>query len=364
MKQTYSDAKRILVLSGTIIAFMIGSAFASGQEVLQYYAAFGLKGCIFGGFITYAVFFLITKQVLTDGMKQSSDKTENIFQKYLGKKLGILYRWCITILIYLAYIVMLSGCGSVFREQFGIPSRIGVLFMAVCTALTVMIGLHKLVNILGFLGPLLIIVIFSVSLISVFTNFEGILLGNIEIQYLPVKKISSCWWLSAFNYSCFALSGAYMFYGGIGKSCKPGDPQKIAFLSSTFFIITIILMGLATLGHIDEVYRLDIPIAYIADLLIPGFGSGFSLIMICGIFTTAVPMLWQSSNAVCRKGKSKKYYLLVLLLVAGACVVAQLPFARLVNIIFPIQGYLGVALVSATLVRSTAAVMRSDEEVR
>ena len=38
--------KRVLILAGAIIAFTIGSGFATGQEIIQYYTAYGAKGLL------------------------------------------------------------------------------------------------------------------------------------------------------------------------------------------------------------------------------------------------------------------------------------------------------------------------------
>ena len=38
--------KRVLILAGAIIAFTIGSGFATGQEIIQYYTAYGVKGLL------------------------------------------------------------------------------------------------------------------------------------------------------------------------------------------------------------------------------------------------------------------------------------------------------------------------------
>lgn len=37
------DIKRVLSYSGAFIAFLIGSGFATGQEVSQYFSSFGFK---------------------------------------------------------------------------------------------------------------------------------------------------------------------------------------------------------------------------------------------------------------------------------------------------------------------------------
>ena len=38
--------KRVLILAGAIIAFTIGSGFATGQEIVQYYIAYGMSGLL------------------------------------------------------------------------------------------------------------------------------------------------------------------------------------------------------------------------------------------------------------------------------------------------------------------------------
>ena len=37
--------KRVLILAGAVIAFTIGSGFATGQEIIQYYTAYGVQSC-------------------------------------------------------------------------------------------------------------------------------------------------------------------------------------------------------------------------------------------------------------------------------------------------------------------------------
>ena len=38
--------KRVLILAGAVIAFQIGSGFATGQEIIQYYTAYGVEGLL------------------------------------------------------------------------------------------------------------------------------------------------------------------------------------------------------------------------------------------------------------------------------------------------------------------------------
>lgn len=50
------NLKRVLILAGAIIAFTIGSGFATGQEIVQYYTAYGTKNILV--LLVFAVAFL------------------------------------------------------------------------------------------------------------------------------------------------------------------------------------------------------------------------------------------------------------------------------------------------------------------
>ena len=62
--------KRVLILAGAIIAFTIGSGFATGQEIIQYYTAYGVKGLL--------VILTLQKQVQSRSLKKEMMYT-NIF---------------------------------------------------------------------------------------------------------------------------------------------------------------------------------------------------------------------------------------------------------------------------------------------
>ena len=54
--------KRVLILAGAIIAFTIGSGFATGQEIIQYYTAYGAKGLL--------IILILQKQELSKSLKR------------------------------------------------------------------------------------------------------------------------------------------------------------------------------------------------------------------------------------------------------------------------------------------------------
>ena len=57
-KQGYVDFKNVSRFSGAILATLIGSGFASGEEILQFFTVYG-KNSIFASLIALVLFLIL-----------------------------------------------------------------------------------------------------------------------------------------------------------------------------------------------------------------------------------------------------------------------------------------------------------------
>ena len=116
-----------------------------------------------------------------------------------------------------------------------------------------------------------------------------------------------------------------------------------------FFPLAETLIRVSTnfglLTHFEALYASDIPSLILAEFLWPPLASIFSVVILAGIFTTAVPLLWTVSARFAQE-KTTKFYALTAGLGAIACFVAlMLPFRKIVNIIYGINGYVGILVI-------------------
>lgn len=65
---------RVLILAGAVIAFTIGSGFATGQEIIQYYTAYGVQGIF--TVLLFAVCFIYYNYNLPRPEQRSTLKKE------------------------------------------------------------------------------------------------------------------------------------------------------------------------------------------------------------------------------------------------------------------------------------------------
>lgn len=139
---------RVVTIGGAFIAFAIGSGFSTGQEIMQFFAAYGTE------IVLCAVVFFIGNlymnyNFLEAGRKGQFEKGSQVFNYFGGKYIGLFFDWFSVIFSFASYFVMIAGAGATLQQQFGIQPVIGAVIIAALAGLTVMLGLNKLVDIIG-----------------------------------------------------------------------------------------------------------------------------------------------------------------------------------------------------------------------
>ena len=72
----------------------------------------------------------------------------------------------------------------------------------------------------------------------------------------------------------------------------------------------------------------------------------FSILIVTGIYTASVPLLWQTAFRLAEEGSLRFKRIAVILAAAGIAASLLLPFNRLMNIVYVLIGYLGFLLLA------------------
>jgi len=343
---------RIFRYSGAIIAFLIGSGFASGQEVKQFFTAYGPVYGTLGGLITLAILLYATIVVLNDGRKLKLEDTNSIFRYYCGNVVGRFFEWLMPLFLLGIYVIMLSGASSLLSEYFGLPPAFGRILMLVLSLGTVLLGLERLTNVIGNIGPVIIAFVIAVALGCIFAHPAGIAEAASDYQAYHMTKATAAWWLSGITYGTFCAFTLMPFLAGIGKTLKSEQEcTKSGALGSGAFAGTAILLSCGMSAYLPQLFDKSVPTVLMADFLIPGVGVVFSVIMLAGIYTTAVPMLWSVCNKLVTDDKSRKFRIMAVAFAALSYFGGSLPFATLINIIYPYMGYFGIAVLACIVLK-------------
>jgi uncharacterized membrane protein YkvI len=352
MNSNTINFKKVVTYAGAFIAFLIGSGFATGQEVLQYFTSYGYLG-VAGGLVTLVLLWYVGVSFITAGFDHDFKKGSDIFNYYCGKKLGTFFDYFSILFIYLSFIVMVAGASATFNQHFGIPNFVGGVTMAVLACITVLLGLNKLVDIIGKIGPTIVIISIVLGIVSIFGNLEGLKEAAVSIPEMEMTRASTNWLFAAGSYVGFCMLWLAGFLASIGSNA---DNRKELVLGASTgaigFSIAVIIVALGLMAHINDVSGSQIPALILAGKVHPLLATLFSIIIVAGIYTTAVPLLWSVSSRFA-VDKSKKFKLLTVFLASiGLIVGTGLNFSLLVNIVYVINGYVGILLLGLMFVKS------------
>jgi len=345
------DILTVIKVAGAFIALLIGSGFATGQETLQFFSAYGLMG-VFGSLITLILFVYLAHTFMKLGMETGIVKNDDVFKYYLGQWVGTGLSWYTIVFIVLVFAIMLSGAGATLNQSYGIPPLIGSGIMAILATGTILLGLNKLIDVVGIIGPLVILLTIFIAIAVIFKNPTGVVTGDSVVGSLEMYRASSSWWKSSILYVGLNVLGLASFIPSLGQLLKnKNEVVSASVLGPVLFVGALVLVSLALLTDITTVNIAAIPILTLAASVSPIFKTIFSAVIFLGVYSSSTSILW---TVVARfsEEKTNKYTILTLSLGVGGYLGGNiLPFAKLVNIIYPTVGYAGSLVLIGIIIK-------------
>lgn len=342
MEKQSISLKKVLLLAGALCAYWIGSGFSTGEEVLQFFTISGTKG------ILAALIFLVLISSLTCflygiGQKRKFNNPYDVFEYYCGKVLGQVYVWFSVVMSYGIFVVMLAGAGAAIHQYYGIPTYIGtgvIALLALCTAL---LGIEKLLDIIGIIGPIEIAFVVVVGIAALITLFGQPTLLSEASRVMPTlgfKSVSSNWAYSGILYAFLVFMSSIPFQVTCGTSAGNVKEARIAALVGTItFASAIILLVIAELVYYKLLIGQQVPTLAIAKHISPILGLIFSVIIVLCIYSSVVSILLMTVRKFA-KYKTKKFNIIAIILTTiGMLFGGVLPFDKLINILYPLLGY-------------------------
>ncbi|MFD1928817.1 hypothetical protein ACFSFY_12315 [Sporosarcina siberiensis] len=344
------DVLRIILIAGAFISYIIGAGTATGQEILQFFASFGYLGigAILIAMILHAWF---GAYLLGTGQKLQAESSGDIFRYFCGKYLGTFFDWFSQMFILIVFVVMISGAGATLTEYYDVNIYVGRFVISLLVLITVLLGLNRMVKILGAIGPLIILLVVLIGGTSFFTNLAGFAQAGQILEEINVPKATNSWWLSGFIYSSFVVLVATPFLIKLGKS-EPKRKNVIwgGILGGILILVAVLAIYLGILSNIEVAYVKDIPTLFLADQIHPMFGVLFSIVLLVSIYSTAAPMLWTVTNYFA-KDNVKKFRLVAIGVTVLGFFGGLLPFGQIIGTVYPYVGYMGMLLFAGMFYR-------------
>lgn len=319
--------KRVTILAGAIIAFTIGSGFATGQEIVQYYTAYGMNTLSVLAVFTIA-FLYYNFSFVNAGAEEKFAKANDIYKYYCGKTLGTFFDYYSTVFCYMSLWVMVGGAGKNLNEAYGLPLWVGAVILIILAVITVVGGLNSLVDAIGIVGPAIVVLCIAIGLVTfvrdagnIPAGLEAIKTGALEGAKAgeTMKNAGPTWLASGLSYAGFVLLWFASFTSALAIKNDKKELQYGIVGGTIALAIAIIVVSFAQIANINTgsnglyVWNAGIPNLILANSIVPIFSKIFAVVVFAGIYTTAVPLLYNPVSRFSEEGTSKFKILTIIL---------------------------------------------------
>lgn len=140
---------------------------------------------------------------------------------------------------------------------------------------------------------------------------------NVDITPIANMRSSANWWISGILYASYNIFGAIPFLTTMGAGSTSAREVKLGgILGGVVLMTAVLFMNAALLLRVDEIAQFAVPTLRLAKDISPVLGALFSVVLLCGIFSTAAPMMWTVCSKLAPVG-TKKSILIAAVLTAG-----------------------------------------------
>lgn len=189
---------RIYLIPGAVMqSIMIGGAYGTGREMIQYFTRFGMGGGVLGLGVTLVAMAVIFALSLDVARKFQVFDYRRFARVLLGRAWP-LYEIVAILLILLVLAVITAAAGSILEEEFGIPSIVGGVMVFVAVGVLVFFGRGWVTIVLSF-WSLFLYGVFGAYLLASFTLLEP----TVEARTFSVEP---GWFASGLNYAFYNIA--------------------------------------------------------------------------------------------------------------------------------------------------------------
>ncbi len=356
--------KDVLKIGGAYAAFCIGSGFATGQEIMQFFTSHGWAG-IGTALITLVLYVWMGTMMMRDGQRYHLDNDTAVWNHYCGKHMGAVMNGFGSFVIFGIYVVMIGGAGASMEQYLGIPNIAGRLIMSAACLIVALMGLNKLVDVISFIGPVIIVCALVIGVITIARDGSQIAAVQENLARVEVPSTSGNWLISGFLYAGFMAFMIIPFMTQLGSAGRTSLHSGMAggAAGAIFQVCAIVIMLAAQLLNISTIHDSQIPSLILAEKISPVLAGIFVVIVLLGIFSTAMPLLWMLAHKA-GPDRSRKFNLATVALVMSAVVLSVLPFTVLVNKVYGISGYVGIVAMAIVFGRQILKTGTYKEDFR
>ena len=353
-------SQRYLSVAFAYVGVIVGAGLASGQDLLQYFLSFGAPGLV--GIAALGVLNVIFGAVaLQLGSYYRSGHHDEVFERITHPAFRRIIDAVLVFSGFAMGFVMLAGAGANLEQQFGLPAWAGSALCAALVILTAFLDFDRIMQVIGVFTPMIIGAIAVLTVYSVTRPHPGVSeLSAVAIRITPALPNL---WLSTINYFALCVvNGIAMAFVLGGSVLRIGEARRAGRIGGTIIALVIGADAVSLYLNMDRIWDVDVPALEVARSVHPAFALVYTLIIFALIYNTVFSLFYSTARRFSGGSTSRMRLVLtgVVLVGYGASLMG---FKKLIGGMYPIIGYLGIALLAVLAfgwLRERSSVLREE----
>ena len=325
--------KNILKICFVFIGTIIGAGFASGKEIYSFFCIYGINGLwgiLISNFIIGLVIFLTFKIVISNNIRNYKD----LIQYCIGNNTVLTYTITnlINIFLLISFIVMVSGFGAYFNQEFNLPIVFGSILISIFAFFTFFKNINGIIKLNMFLIPILI---FLIVLLGIKNNFA------LSIPYTKQNFSNLSWFFKSILYASYnSIALIPIIINMQHFVTKKKNIKYIIFITVSVMMLLSLTVFNVLNSHIHDISNVEIPIVYIANKFGLFYKYIYGIVILIAIFTTATSEGYSLLNNI--SSNKRQYFIYSILICSLSICFSRIGFGKLLNFLYPILGFLGL----------------------
>ncbi|OYD07571.1 hypothetical protein CHM34_11475 [Paludifilum halophilum] len=327
----------------TYIGTVVGAGFASGQEIMQFFTAYGIDG-IWGILAVTALFSWLGTRMMLMGARLKAHSYEEFNNYLFGERWGRWMNLFVGVVLFGVTTAMMSGTGSLFQEQLGWSFHLGVIVTSTLAFLIILRGMEGILSINSLVVPLMF-------LFTMMVGIQGLKTSGMA-GFLSVEATAQGHWLiSAVTYVAFNLAMSQAVLVPLGGEMQDEKTLRLGgLLGGVGLGVMLLSSNFALALKTPDIYGMEIPIALVIAALGEGMKYFFLAVMWGEIFTTLIGNVYGLAANLEQVFPFRINTLMGMIFVVGY-ICSLIGFPVLVGYIYPVFGYCGIIVLLLLVLR-------------
>lgn len=329
-----------------LVGALLGAGFASGQELWQFFASFGMWG--YAGLALAMLLFLFGSAM---AVYWSDSRTCHSYQQLLDDLfppiLSRFFQLLMTIALWLGLVIMLSGCAEFCSNQWPLNYTFCFCSAMILTALPLFGPANTFIRLNTVLIPILVMITVIVA--------GAALIAPLSCMQQNNSVLLPNWGISAILYVLYNL----LLSLALLLSLPPERHKIIGIIVGAVILGSLATLIMLCLQRWQPLLGIgQLPMLAIAQAIDQRLAAFYGIALLLALYTTALANSYSLAVNFHLLQKHRQRYLPMLFL--PCLLFLSLPFSWLIGTIYPLLGYFSAPIFIMLLIRILPELLRKQ----